>query len=678
MIWESGGPNPSPSYSQRMGLYNPGGGVPHARFGGTLSVVGGMGSGSMNYQPQYNQLIGNDSPLEMAVSMSISAQNELIVTTDVEVTGAITTPNNDVTFLVTLEADPDWFSVVVRHDHSTSFDLSNIGDTESYEYAFAMDPSWDITKLRGIALVQSYDSNYEILQAGSSMFTGLLPMFTTNITEGPAYLGVQFTSTSFPQTGIDMWEWDFDGDGTFDSTQENPYHLYTVPGIYDVTLRITVDGETEETTATELITVTDGSAISGDLSGIWVPDFSPYYVTDDTQISEVNELSIQPGVELIFSSGNLLTVYGSLVASADLATEDPIVFTSDTDWEGIRFNGSTQNNLIQGCDISKANVSAIRAENGTNLEIVSNRIHDNSSLSLGAAIEVIGCSDVLIANNIIANNTSSNAVGAIQCTDSPIAIDNNVIANNTGSYGAMILKTGSDATITNNTFANNESTGTNPNQFMIFNSVPMFTNSIFSFDGGLFWAAGAQDVSYSCVTGGYEGTGNIDEEPLFAIPSAGIGVGFDGLNADWRLQTTSLCIDAGNPDAMYNDPDGTRNDMGAYGGPEAAATPFTGIDNDPMIVLSSNKVSTFPNPFNPQTSIALSITEADKTLPVSVKIYNLKGQLVKTIVDNEVVTNTAFVWNGTDNNGNNTSTGMYFIKMDTASSSVSNKVLLLK
>ncbi|RLC49697.1 MAG: hypothetical protein DRH79_08685, partial [Candidatus Cloacimonadota bacterium] len=68
----------------------------------------------------------------------------------------------------------------------------------------------------------------------------------------------------------------------------------------------------------------------------------------------------------------------------------------------------------------------------------------------------------------------------------------------------------------------------------------------------------------------------------------------------------------------------------------------------------------------------------DKSLPVSVNIYNLKGQLVKTIVDNEVVTNTTFVWNGTDNNGNNTSTGMYFIKMDTASSSVSNKVLLLK
>ena len=61
MIWESGGPNQSPGFSERMTMYNPSGGVPHARFGGTMSVVGGMGSGSMNYQPQYNALVNKQS-----------------------------------------------------------------------------------------------------------------------------------------------------------------------------------------------------------------------------------------------------------------------------------------------------------------------------------------------------------------------------------------------------------------------------------------------------------------------------------------------------------------------------------------------------------------------------------------------------------------------------------------
>jgi len=32
---------------------------------------------------------------------------------------------------------------------------------------------------------------------------------------------------------------------------------------------------------------------------------------------------------------------------------------------------------------------------------------------------------------------------------------------------------------------------------------------------------------------------------------------------DYRLQTGSPCIDAGDPSSAYNDPDGSRNDMGA-------------------------------------------------------------------------------------------------------------------
>jgi len=35
-------------------------------------------------------------------------------------------------------------------------------------------------------------------------------------------------------------------------------------------------------------------------------------------------------------------------------------------------------------------------------------------------------------------------------------------------------------------------------------------------------------------------------------------------NGDFRLQESSPCIDRGDPDAQYNDPDGSRNDIGAY------------------------------------------------------------------------------------------------------------------
>jgi PKD repeat protein len=54
---------------------------------------------------------------------------------------------------------------------------------------------------------------------------------------GKAPLTVNFIdqSSNNPTT----WAWDFDGNGTTDSTQQNPSHQYTQPGTYNVTLTVT-------------------------------------------------------------------------------------------------------------------------------------------------------------------------------------------------------------------------------------------------------------------------------------------------------------------------------------------------------------------------------------------------------------------------------------------------------
>jgi len=61
------------------------------------------------------------------------------------------------------------------------------------------------------------------------------------------------------------------------------------------------------------------------------------------------------------------------------------------------------------------------------------------------------------------------------------------------------------------------------------------------------------------------GTGNISLDPLFVDPGV-----------DFHLREGSPCIDAGKPGFAYLDPDGTRNDMGAYGGPYAAISSLLG------------------------------------------------------------------------------------------------------
>jgi len=74
---------------------------------------------------------------------------------------------------------------------------------------------------------------------------------------------------------------------------------------------------------------------------------------------------------------------------------------------------------------------------------------------------------------------------------------------------------------------------------------------------GIKISSSSVSVSYSDIDGGWTGEGNINSDPIFVDPG----------NDDFHLQPGSPCIDAGNPATQYNDPDGSINDMGAYGGP---------------------------------------------------------------------------------------------------------------
>jgi len=85
----------------------------------------------------------------------------------------------------------------------------------------------------------------------------------------------------------------------------------------------------------------------------------------------------------------------------------------------------------------------------------------------------------------------------------------------------------------------------------------------------VFFYPGNPIVTYSDIRGGWpEGIENINTTPLFIDPDGPDDI-LGNEDDDYHLQSWSPCIDAGDPDPQYNDPDGTRNDMGAYGGPEA-------------------------------------------------------------------------------------------------------------
>jgi hypothetical protein len=79
----------------------------------------------------------------------------------------------------------------------------------------------------------------------------------------------------------------------------------------------------------------------------------------------------------------------------------------------------------------------------------------------------------------------------------------------------------------------------------------------------------------------------------------------------------------------------------------------------------------YPNPFNPSTSIALEVAEAGY---VSVKIYNLMGQIASTLADDYMHPgNYILTWNASEQ-----VSGMYLVRAETAGYVSTQKLLLIK
>jgi len=103
---------------------------------------------------------------------------------------------------------------------------------------------------------------------------------------------------------------------------------------------------------------------------------------------------------------------------------------------------------------------------------------------------------------------------------------------------------------------------------------------------------------------------------------------------------------------------------------------FTGIDDEQIFNYSGSSPYNYPNPFNPITNIAYSIKETGK---VTIEIYNLKGQLVKLLINEvkETGDHTA-IWNGKDDSGKPISSGIYFYKLKSANYTSTKKMIMIK
>jgi hypothetical protein len=109
-------------------------------------------------------------------------------------------------------------------------------------------------------------------------------------------------------------------------------------------------------------------------------------------------------------------------------------------------------------------------------------------------------------------------------------------------------------------------------------------------------------------------------------------------------------------------------------------------DSNPVVVLGSLEVQTtptefallqnYPNPFNPETTIKYNLAEG---AGVNLRIYNIVGQVVKTLVaERQSAGRYQVRWDGTDDRGSTVSSGIYFYQIAAGNFRDVKRLMLLK
>jgi len=135
----------------------------------------------------------------------------------------------------------------------------------------------------------------------------------------------------------------------------------------------------------------------------------------------------------------------------------------------------------------------------------------------------------------------------------------------------------------------------------------------------------------------------------------------DYSSGQWRWAVVSVYRNLQTDTILYSEPTFsnviTENDV-----PDATAV--TAIDGN------------YPNPFNPETQISFQI---DKESYVSLDIYNIKGQLIKNLVNKKMKSGKHVItWLGKDNRERPVSSGIYFIRLSDNTNTIMHKCTLIK
>ena len=95
----------------------------------------------------------------------------------------------------------------------------------------------------------------------------------------------------------------------------------------------------------------------------------------------------------------------------------------------------------------------------------------------------------------------------------------------------------------------------------------------------------------------------------------------------------------------------------------------------PQITLYQN----YPNPFNPSTTIDFYVDSSLNTTHVNLSIYNIRGQLINTLINQNMINGKhSVVWEGFDSNNKPVSSGVYLYRLYVNGNIETRRMVLMK
>ena len=434
--------------------------------------------------------------------------------------------------------------------------------------------------------------------------------FIVTPTAGAVPMDVAFTDTSSSgRCAITAWAWDF-GDGETSSTQ-SPSHTYAVAGTYTVSLTVTAalgrDTATATVTALDVWYVTEGGAGDG----------SSWNEALGTIQEAVDAAGAAGGGDVWVAAGTYTSFNGCVVTMAEnvhlyggfVGIEKA---RDDRDWEANATiidgecahccvigasNATLDAFVVQHGSYSNGNGGGMSNYEGISPTVVHCTFQRNTAKSGGGMYNgmysspmVIGCtfigntadngydgdgggmysdefSSPTLRDCVFIENLATGDGGGMYAAGAPV-LSNCIFSENLAQSegGGVYVAADSSPTLANCTLSGNSAgigghgaynvgSLTAINCIFWANSGPAYSDEIHNGDGA------AAAVTYSCVQGGYDGEGNIADDPLLMGTRDSTG----------RIRPDSPCIDAGTtegaPDADIRGvarPQGTGYDIGAY------------------------------------------------------------------------------------------------------------------